>query len=497
MRQLSALDGQFLDFETEANVANVAGLAILECEVSRDELFVLLKERLGRIEQLRRRLRDVPFRLDRPYWVADAEVDLDYHLRELALPPPGDDAQLGEQVARLHERRLDRGRPLWEMYLIQGLAGGRSAVYTKLHHAAVDGLGGADVLAALMDASAEPGGEPAGLPAGPADEPAGTPLEPSRGPVPPTRRRVCRGCWREAPRTRWPARARLRFLAGALPRLDEIPVVSRLPGAGQVSRFTRWLGGRPLPELPHPPVPRTPLSGPISAHRRFAFAELSLDDVKRVKNAFGVTVNDVVMTLAAGALRRWLAARDALPAEPLIAGVPFSLRGPGGPERGGGGLEHGNQITIMTVPLPTHVADARRRLDEVHASMKRLKTHADPVPAGWLREFTESLPAALTGLADRAAFALIGQAAPPMNLIVSNVPGPQVPLYVAGVRLLAHYPVSVVTGVSGGLNITVFSYDGRLDVGIIACREMVPDVWAVPGYLKEALKELTALVDTA
>ncbi|GII06004.1 WS/DGAT domain-containing protein [Planobispora takensis] len=196
------------------------------------------------------------------------------------------------------------------------------------------------------------------------------------------------------------------------------------------------------------------------------------------------------MTLASGALRRWLVVHDALPAEPLIAGVPFSLRGPDG-------AEHGNQVTIMTVPLPTHVAEAGRRLEEVHASMKRLKTHADPVPASWLREFTESLPAALTGLADRAAFALLGQAAPPMNLIVSNVPGPQVPLFVTGARLLAHYPVSVVTGVSGGLNITVFSYDGRLDIGIVACRDMVPDVWAIAGYLKEALEELMALLDPA
>ncbi|GIH96301.1 wax ester/triacylglycerol synthase family O-acyltransferase [Planobispora siamensis] len=473
MRQLSALDEQFLDFETEADVANVAGLAILEREVSRDELFVLLKDRLGRVEQLRQRLKGVPFRLDRPYWVADAEVDLDYHLRELALPSPGNDAQLGEQVARLHERRLDRTRPLWEMYLIQSLAGGRSAVYTKLHHAAIDGLGGADVLASLMDPSAEPERDHAGEPppSGP-DGPLHVPWMLARGAL-----HALTG----------PTHV-LRFLAEAIPHLDEIPVVSRIPGTGQVSRVTRWLSGRSRPELPHLPTPRTPLSGPVSAHRRFAFAELPLDEVKRVKNAFGVTVNDVVLALAATAVRRWLAGHAMLPAEPLIVGVPFALRRPG---EGG----RGNQVTIMTVPLPTHVADVRRRLQEVHASMERLKARLDPVPASWMREFTESLPAALTGLADRAAFALLGQAAPPMNLIVSNVPGPQVPLFVAGARLLAHYPVSVVTGVSGGLNITVFSYDGRLDVGITACRDMVPDVWAVPGYLKEALEELTALLD--
>ncbi|GAA5076225.1 WS/DGAT/MGAT family acyltransferase [Thermocatellispora tengchongensis] len=467
MRQLSALDAQFLDFETVTNVANVAGLAILDRVIAREDLLVRLRARLHRVHQLRRRLVRVPLGLDRPYWAADAEVDLDYHVRELGLPAPGDDEELGALVARLHERRLDRDRPLWEMYLIHGLEGGRSAVYTKLHHAAVDGLTGADVLGALMDFEPDPGPEPEPAPAG-EEEPPGAVrmlaqglLHAVGGPV-----------------------HTLRFLAYAVPRLDEIPLVSQLPGAAALSRFTRRLAGAPpLPELPRFTAPRTPLSGPVSAHRRFAFAELPLDEIKKVKNAMGVTVNDVVMALSASAVRRWLLARDALPEGPLVAGVPFSLRVEG--------VEgNGNQVTMMISPLPTHVADPVERLRETAAAMGRIKDRFRPAPAQWLREFTESLPAALNGLADRSAFALVGQTAPPINLIVSNVPGPQFPLYIAGARLLAHYPVSVITDVSGGMNITAFSYDGRLDVGIVGCREMVPDVWTLPGYLREALTEL-------
>jgi WS/DGAT/MGAT family acyltransferase len=477
MRQLSALDAQFLDFETATNVANIAGLAILARVVSRQDLLLLLKERLGRVEQLRRRLVGVPFRLDRPYWAEDAEVDLDYHVRELALPAPGGDVELAEQVARLHERRLDRSRPLWEMYLITGLAGGRCAVYTKLHHAAVDGMTGADVLAAVMDFSPHPDHVPAGEPVVPGGAPdvpwmlVRSVVHALAGPV-----------------------HTVKFLTDAIPRLDEIPVLSQLPGARVVSRTTRrLLGERPLPELPRLVAPQTPLSGPVSAHRRYAFTELSLAEIKRIKNALGVTVNDVVMALAADALRRWLIAHDALPDGPLVAGVPFSLREATQGE--GTGELHGNQVTMMIMPLPTQVADAGQRLAEVGAAMARIKERFWPAPVRWVRDLTESLPAALTGLADRAVFALLEQAGPPINVVVSNVPGPQFPLFIAGARVLAHHPVSVVTDVSGGLNITVFSYDGRLDVGITACREMVPDVWVFPGLLDEALAELSALAD--
>lgn len=475
MRQLSALDAQFLNFETETNVANVAGLSILEGEVTRDDLVDLVEERSALVAPLRQRIAQVPFGLDHPYWVQDEALDLDYHVRELALPAPGSDRQLAAQVARLHARRLDRHHPLWEMYLIHGLEGGRTALYTKLHHAAIDGLGGADVLAAFMDTEPRP------------KRRARTrPEEPDRAPE--TAEMVIRTAGRLLAN---PAHM-LRFLVAAMPYLDEIPLISRLPGAVPVSRATRWLtrqiglGPEEVPELPKLSVPRTPFNGPVSAHRRFAFVELPLDEVKQVKNAFGVTVNDVVMTLAATAVRRWLIAHDALPLEPLVAGIPFSLRDVGAEEPG-------NQVTLMITSLDTQIADPRERLDAVHEAMRRIKDRFNLAPARWLRHLSESMPAALTGLADRAAFGLVAQTSPPVNLIVSNIPGPQIPLYVCGRRLLTQYPVSVITDASGGLNITAFSYDGQIAVGVIACRTMVPDVWTLPGYLREALDELIAL----
>ncbi|MEV6985359.1 wax ester/triacylglycerol synthase family O-acyltransferase [Sphaerisporangium sp. NPDC051017] len=475
MRQLSALDAQFLNFESDTNVANVAGLSILDGDVARDDLLKLVEERSALVAPLRQRLVQVPLGLDHPYWAQDEALDLDYHVREIGLPAPGSDRQLAAQVARLHARRLDRRHPLWEMYLIHGLAGGRTALYVKMHHAAIDGMGGADVLAAFMDIEPHP----------PRREPD-HPAEPDRAPE--TAEMIARTAGRLVANPAY----LLRFLVEAVPHLDEIPIISRLPGAVPVSRatrrLTRWIGrgaGEEVPGLPRLAVPRTPFNCPVSPHRRFAFTELPLDEVKRVKNAFGYTVNDVVMTLVATAVRRWLIDHDALPAEPLVAGVPFSLREDA--------RAPGNQVTLMITSLDTQIEGPRERLEAVHEAMGRIKDRFNLAPARWLRTLSESMPAALTGLAHRAAFGLAAQTTPAINLMVSNVPGPQIPLYVCGRRLLAQYPVSVVTDASGGINVTAFSYDGRIDVGIVADRAMVPDVWSLTTYLHDALEELKAL----
>ncbi|MGW3349113.1 WS/DGAT/MGAT family O-acyltransferase [Nonomuraea rubra] len=467
MPQLTALDAQFLHFETATNIANIAGLAILDGDLNRADLQGLLERKLPYVPALRRRLATVPLGLDHPYWVQEDDLDLDYHVREIGLPPPGDDRQLADQVSRLHARRLDRGRPLWEIYLVHGLSGGRMGLYTKIHHAAVDGIGGADVLAALLDLTPEPAPPPPFPPE--RDEPPPAPLA-----------MVARGLARLAGN---PAGA-VRFAARAVPHLDEIPVVSWIPGTAAVSGLARRLAGTGrAPDLPALPAPRTPFSGPLSGHRRFAFVSLPLEEIKQVRKAFGVTVNDVVMTVCAGALRAWLARHGGVPRQPLVAGVPFSLRAVG--EEG-----PGNQVAIMTAPLAVHVADPAARLHHVRHAMHRIKDRFSLAPARWLREFSESMPAALMGLASRSAFALVGQAAPPINVIISNVPGPQFPLYVCGARLLCHFPVSVITEVSGGVNMTAFSYDGSLDIGIVTDREMVPDAWELAGYLSDALEEL-------
>ncbi|MEO3857906.1 wax ester/triacylglycerol synthase family O-acyltransferase [Acrocarpospora sp. B8E8] len=477
-RQLSALDAQFLNFETAANLAHIAGLTVLDPTsapggvVTKAGIIDLLRKRAHLAPPLRRRLVEVPFGLDHPYWAEDREVDFDYHVRELALPPPGNDHQLGEQVARLHGRRLDRRKPLWELYLIHGLAGGRVAIYTKVHHAAIDGIEGAEVLAALMDLTPEP------REVEPDDEPLET--------APDLPEMVTRGFSRLLDNPS----AVLRFVSNAVPRLDELPVVAQIPGAGLVARLIRglgWTGDTPGPELPDLPrltVPRTPFSGPITPHRRFAFGRLPLADVKKVKNTHGVTVNDVVMALCATAVRRWLVQRDELPAEPLVVGIPFSTRGEADDD------SIANQVLLATTTIPTDVADPVARLSIVSTAMAAVKERFSVAPATWLLEFSQAMPAALSGLADRAAFRLAARTVPVMNLMISNVPGPQLPLYICGARVLAQFPVSVITDVSGGINITVFSYDGFLDVGIVADREMVPDIWDFIDYLQDALAEL-------
>jgi len=239
--------------------------------------------------------------------------------------------------------------------------------------------------------------------------------------------------------------------------------------------------------VPAPTPPHTPFNGPITPHRRFAFTSVPLDSVKEVKNAFGLTVNDVVMALCTSVLRQWLIAHDALPDIPLVAAIPVSVRTP---EQMG---TAGNQMNFMLTALPTHEPDATRRVEELHTSLLAAKERFDAVPAQLLHEYSAMLPQALHGVASRTLLRAITIGAPPFNLFISNVPGPQLALYTAGSRVTGSFPVSAVSDVGGGVNITVMSYDGHLDFGIVVCREMVPDVWTMTRGLHEAMAELLEL----
>jgi len=234
-------------------------------------------------------------------------------------------------------------------------------------------------------------------------------------------------------------------------------------------------------------TPKTPLNGQITAHRRFSFGSVPLSDVKLVKNHFDMTVNDVVMAMTASALRRWLLDHDALPRTPLVAAVPVSVRAEH--QRG----SNGNLVSVMLAELPTHLPGVEERMHFMRSSMNEAKRHFQAVPASLLQDLSALIPTALSGLAARALLKLATMPGLLFNLFVSNVPGPQLPLYIAGARVKGIYPVSAVTDMTGGLNITLFSYDGNLDFGLIACREMVPDVWHVIGYLQQALDEMVAL----
>jgi WS/DGAT/MGAT family acyltransferase len=278
-------------------------------------------------------------------------------------------------------------------------------------------------------------------------------------------------------------------LPSTLPNLEDTPIISDVPGAKLVGRSTARLAralrrreSRVLERTSLSP-PRTSFNGRVSPHRRFAFGQLSLDQVKAVKNVYGYTVNDVVVALCAGAVRRWLVEHDELPDGPLVAQVPVSVRTE--EQRG----TFGNRVGLMSVPLCINEADPVKRLRLTHEALRSAKERHRALPAQLLQDATQFIPPAVFARASRVTFSLAAARRPVWNLVISNVPGPQFPLYCVGAQMLAHYPVSVITD-GMGLNITVFSYCGHLDFGIVADREQMRDVWNLIGWLEEALQEL-------
>jgi WS/DGAT/MGAT family acyltransferase len=478
VQQLTGLDAAFLAMETRTVFGHVGSVCIVDPSTAPEPLTLerftrVVESRLPLVPLLRRRLVDVPLGLDQPYWIEDPDFDIEFHVRELALPFPGSDRQLAEQAARLHARPLDRSRPLWELYLIFGLQGGRAAIYSKVHHAAIDGVSGNDVLAALLDLSPEGRRLPDPPPPKTERQPGAVEL-------------LARSAVSLAGHPVRVARLCVDLLRSA-PALVASPARPRLP---LVDRLLRR-DGEAILSQPGLRAPGTPFNRSITQHRRWGFSSLPLSEVKRVKNALGVTVNDVVMALCAGALRRWLADHDALPAVPLIAAVPVSVRTE---EQQG---THGNRVSTMLAILPTQLADPRDRLRVVHEAMRAAKEQHDALPANLLTDVTQFAVPALAGQAARVAARLrLVERASLFNLIISNVPGPNVPLYYAGAELLAYYPLSAIVD-GQGLNITAMSYRDTLFFGVIACRELVPDVDRLTAYLEEELRVLTDSLDNA
>ncbi len=471
MRQLTGLDASFLALETANATGHVGGVCVLDPKdapkpVTLARLTDVLAERLPLVPVLRRKLLNVPLGLDQPYWIDDPDFDIEYHIRELALPRPGSYEQLTEQISRLHARPLDRTRPLWEIYLITGLAKRRIAVYTKIHHAAIDGASGAELLTVLLDLVPEGRELPPTAPVEP---------EPPPNPVTLATHAAARLAWR-------PVQTAL--LANEIIRV--VPTLAPAVGnlVGGMLGLNRGDGGVIATSPGRAPV--TPFNKPITPHRRFAFRSVDLDEVKLVKNTFGVSVNDVVMAMCAGALRRWLTDHDALPNTPLIAMIPVSVRDP----ESKGAL--GNKVSAMLAGLPTHLDDPTERLMVAHAATQVAKAQQAVIPQGLVDQISDFAPPALTARAARVVFATgLLHRLPPFNLTISNVPGPNIQVYLCGARLLAHYPVSVITN-GQGLNITVIGYLGQLHFGLVSCRELVPDIDKLAGYLVDELELLLA-----
>jgi diacylglycerol O-acyltransferase len=485
MRQLTSLDAQFLALENNRTHGHVGSLAVYDPATAPGgaltvgRVRAMLRERLHLLTPFRWRLVEVPFSLDHPFWVEEAEIDLDYHVREIALPAPGNLRQLAEQSARIFERRLDRSRPLWEMYLIHGVEDGtKVALLTKVHHAALDGLSGAEILVTLMDLVPE--GREIPLP-----EPGGV-----RDSVPSRLELLARGL---TATPRHSAKA-LRSLPTTLPNLDLVPTLRSVPGinvlSGAARRVAELVPGKGDDLVVERLLaPKTSLNRRISAHRRCAFTTVSLGDVKRIKNHFGVTVNDVVVAITAGALREWLLVHDELPTDPLLAMIPVSVRLP---EEFG---TFGNRVSMMTVPIPTNEHEPAQRVHASHEAMDHAKARHNTTPRMLLQEANEGIPPLMLA---RTAQTLLNVAAagtlhPPLNVVISNVPGSPVPLYFCGARLEANYPLSVITD-GMGLNLTILSYQDRIDFGIVGDREEVPDVWFLAEEVQHAFHELLDLV---
>lgn len=487
MKQLTGLDATFLYMETDRQFGHVSSLSIYDRPDDDPDYDPFaawrgqVERRLPLLEPLRRKLRDVPFRLDHPFWIDDDEFDLDFHVRHTAVPPPGSDEQLGELVARIVGRPLDRTRPLWESYVIEGLPDGRFGILTKVHHATVDGASGVELLTMMLDADREGDDIPE--------------AEDEWQPEPrPSDLAVLSQAM--ASLVRKPARG-IVLAAGTM---REIGQATRNPvlvaAANQVRGSMRGPLGRVLnigrersPEggvagpLPRGGAPRTPFNGPITAHRRFAFRSTGLDTVKGIKSAVGATVNDVVMAVCAGGLRAWLETHGGVPDRPLVAMIPVSIRT--------GEEEHRwtNRVSAIFAELPTNEPDPLLRIQKVHESMVGAKALFDAVPAERLTNFAEFPPPAVFASAMRTATRLTANGSQPVNLVISNVPGPREPLYAARAELQHYYPVSTIVD-GQGLNVTVQSYRNTLDFGLIACRERVPDLWDMVDAMVDELHGL-------
>jgi WS/DGAT/MGAT family acyltransferase len=427
-----------------------------------DKLRSLVSSRLVLAPIFRRRLVEVPFRLGHPYWVDDPTFDLDYHMRRAALPSPGGMDELARLVGDICSRQLDRSKPLWEMHIVEGLRGGQIALVTKIHHCTIDGVSGAELLTQLFDI-----------------EPDTTPRQPVA--EPPTTERL-------------PSDVHL-IAQALLARLSRPVDITRLAwrtGRAVLDvRRVRQSGGTERAALPLT-TPRTSLNGSVTPHRRVAFSSISLDDAKRIKRACGTTVNDVVLAVCAGALRRYLLDGDELPGDALVATVPVSVAPRVGIRPGA------NKVSAMFVPIPSQIEDPLKRLLTIRDATKGAKKEHHALGADVLLNWAEHATPNVFSTAARAytRLKLAERHRPIHSLVISNVPGPDFPLYLAGAELVAGFPLGPVMD-GAGLNITVMSYRGVLNWGLMACAETVPRVAALASYIPEALDELLRAADLA
>ena len=463
--RLSSLDAAFLNMESPTLHMHVGGLFVFDAsergEVDFARFLALVRSRLHLVPRYRQKLAYAPFNLGNPVWVDDPQFDLSYHVRHAALPRPGSIAQLTEYAGRILSRQLDRDRPLWELYVIEGLEDGGFAILGKNHHAMIDGLAGIDIATVMLDFA----------PDGSADIPAPEPWEPA--PSPPGYELA------------FSAVAHALSSPAAALSAGRSALASPRAAAGRLARVGRAVASVATRNLVHP-APKSPLNRPPGLHRRLAIQRLPLDEVKRIKNTFSTTVNDVVLALAADATGRYLRSRGTdTDGMWLRAMVPVSVR----TEDDTHAL--GNRVVSVFVNLPMAEMDAVERLHVCRDAMAEVKQSHHAVGAGALIGLSQFAPPTLHAMAARAA-----ARARLFNFLVTNVPGPQIPIYGLGARLLGAFPFTPLAATHAyAIGLTLI--DGSLNVGITADWDTLPDVGNVPGFLTAALAELTTNADAA
>jgi diacylglycerol O-acyltransferase / wax synthase len=461
-RQVPGPDAAFLYGERPEWHFHVSALMMLDPSTSDrfsfEEVVAQLGRRIHHAPQFRWKLVEGPFhlRLERPIWVDDPNFDVANHVNRVAVPGPGDQMALGELVGQLVSYKIDRTRPLWEMWLIEGLQDGRQAILAKIHHSIIDGSSGSELATLLYDLEADP--EP---------DPSPPLFEPE--PVPALLERVGMAALHSAT---WPIRT-ARF-------------------SRQVVRQGLTMGRHAFGEDPPAQpmqAPRTLLNGKLTPDRKFSSSVVSLADTKLVKNAFGVKLNDVIMAITAGALRLYLIEHTALPDKPLIAQVPVSLRADDD-------TQAGTKVAALFCSLATDIDDPAERLRRIHASSTKGKAVREELTDQHEVNWTDTLPPAAIALAARSwSAAGLDELTPPVfNLIISNVPGPQIDLFLAGARVDAMYPMGPLL-YGSGINVTVVSTTDELHFGLISCPALVPDPWSIADSIPSVLAELVSAAE--
>jgi diacylglycerol O-acyltransferase len=468
MRPLTGIDSLFVSLESRTNLMHVGAVSVLDPSTAPPDspppyeaLRMVVENRLDRLPPFRKRLVEVPGGLDHARWV-QCEPDLGRHVRRGALPSPGGERELAQYASDVLARPMDRARPLWEIHVVEGLEGDLVAGVAKLHHLIVDGIAGTEVTAALMDL------EPVRVTS---DGPApGASEEPVPGLLPLLGEAVLNAGRRALPATRM--LGRLATTAGALRSRNRRIDVSPPPGLFD--------------------GPRTSLSARVGTDRVAGLARVDLSDVHAVRHATHVKVNDVVLALAASALRHYLQERDELPAEPLVAFVPVSVR------RAEDGLDTGvNRLSGMLVSLATDISDPLTRLVVIAESSRRAKEQHSVVGETFFSDLASLTVPALLGPVVRLYRALgLSSRFPPFSVVVSSFPGPDFPLYCAGAEMLAYHPFGPVID-GAAVNITAMSYRGQIGFGLLGCRDAAPDIESLARFIPESMTELTKALSDA